>query len=280
MDSLRLAGLARLARVLGPATMLALCVSCGDDIDVEVSNPYDGPLYVEASGPHGDSEVDGGAAERVVSCDGPAVAGGISGSPYVDGEAFDSPDEAMDESGGGFIFDGARTDFRVARAEEDRVLFTYDVGGITKQAVIVHDGPAANDEGWYVESWARCDLAEFPASVAEATGTQLWFDDSGHQVHTDLIVSYAGPEHCDWQESTFLTLGEATYVRNPPQDLGDGYFDEEWDDDTELPATADTTGYHRLGADLWLSSDQRRAYVVQGDNVELWPREAKFLGCL
>lgn len=47
----------------------------------------------------------------------------------------------MDESGGGFIFDGARTDFRVARAEDDRVLFTYDVGGITKQAVIVHDGP-------------------------------------------------------------------------------------------------------------------------------------------
>lgn len=31
---------------------------------------------------------------------------------------------------------------------------------------------------------------------------------------TPLIHSYTGPEHCDWQTVTFLTLGPRQFVRD------------------------------------------------------------------
>jgi len=55
------------------------------------------------------------------------------------------------------------------------VLHVSEVDGVAKQAVIVHDGPAAAAR--VVESWARCDWSDLPDAVAtryERDGKQLW----------------------------------------------------------------------------------------------------------
>ncbi len=54
--------------------------------------------------------------------------------------------------------------YRVERAERDRVLYSYDVDGRTKVAVVV-----AKDQrdrpGWGPETNASCDPAELPESL-------------------------------------------------------------------------------------------------------------------
>jgi hypothetical protein len=262
-----------LSRLPAIAALLLACTACGDPAVVSgdpSGTSYDGPLVLDTRG---------GAAREVVACDAPVAGGGDNTEGYDDGEAYDSPDEALTESGGGFVFDGVDSGFRTARVEDDRVLYTVDVGGVTRQAVIVHDGATVGDEGWYVESWARCDLAELPPSAAGGMGVELWSDAAGGPVDTRTVQSYPGPEHCDWQESTFLELGRSTYVRNPPDGLVGDFFAEDWSPDARLPAGATDTGYHRDEGELWISADGERAYLVTRDRVELWPRETERLGC-
>jgi hypothetical protein len=261
-------------RLLAAAGLVLACSACGHDSsavsETPVGNPYDGPLVLDTRG---------GAAREVVACDAPVAGGGNNTDGYDDGEAYDSAEEALSESADGFVFDGVDEGFRAARVEDDRVLYTYDVDGATKQAVIVHDGPTVGDEGWYVESWARCDLAELPASTAEGMGVELWSDAAGLPVDTRKVQSYPGPDHCDWQRATFLQLGRSTYVRNPPEDLVGHSLAEDWSADTRLPGDATDTGYRRGEGELWVSGDGGRAYLVTGHRVEMWPRETEPVGC-
>jgi hypothetical protein len=68
-------------------------------------------------------------------------------------------------------------------AESDRVLYTYGVDELVKEAVIVHHGSNVEGSvGWYVESWAACDPAEFPDSVIDLYGLQIWADAAGRRV--------------------------------------------------------------------------------------------------
>lgn len=67
-------------------------------------------------------------------------------------------------------------------------------------------------------------------------------------------------------------------MANADPDLGD-FFAEPYDAELALPPDAVDTGYQREGRRLWLSPDKQRAYVGQPDNVELWPRTIKHLGC-
>lgn len=168
------------------------------------------------------------------------------------------------------------------------MLYVFDVGGEPKQAVVMRNGPAtagAGGSGWYVESWARCDLSEFPDAVAEANfGQQIWTDEAGERAPTGQITSYPGVEHCQWQNMTFLDLKEpgpyeALYVRRPDPDLRE-FFAEPFDPALPLPADALDTGYERAGEHLWLSPDEHRAYVGTSERVELWPLAIKPLGCL
>ncbi len=77
-------------------------------------------------------------------------------------------------------------------------------------AVILHDGPAlGGPSGWHMESWARCNPAEFPESVTSERGLEIWTDDAGKRVPTYRVVSSTGPEHCNWTSMRFLTLDES-----------------------------------------------------------------------
>ena len=261
--------------------------ACGQSPDLFTDSPdshaagetYDGPLYVPIKHAAPKPQRYGAAGMALHCTTNEGTTGASSaGSTYDNGAVADNPKDALRLALGESQFDGARSNFRLAREEKTRALFTYDVGGHTRQAIVVHDGPTIAESGWYVESWARCDLSEFPGEVTERAGMQVWSDASGHRAPTTRVVSWKGPEHCDWQDMTFLEMGKATYVGAPEPDLSD-FFAVPFRSDIPLPANAADTGYHRGDQHLWLSPDKQRAYVGSRDHVEQWPRTIKQLGC-
>ena len=64
-------------------------------------------------------------------------------------------------------------------------------------AVVLHDGPAtkgAGGDGWYRESWARCDVSELPDEVAESYfGYQIWTGPDGQPGINGGLVRRMGP---------------------------------------------------------------------------------------
>jgi hypothetical protein len=215
----------------------------------------------------------------VVDCATWGGGGAVTRLPYYDGATTDLPEQALYEEG--IRTGGAAEGLRVAKATDDRVLYVLEVDGTVKEAVIVHDGPAAEGAGgpgWYVESWAACNLAEFPRQYTDSIGLQVWTDASGTVVPTTKLEAWRGPQHCDWQSMTFLTLGKATYVRDPLPELHE-YVAAAYRAHTALPADAADTGYEHDGQRLWLSADEQLAYVGTEHDVEAWPREIKPLGC-
>jgi hypothetical protein len=262
------------------ALFAAVLTACGDDSGAALDLPraeqqYDGPLYVD-NGRYG-------AAGEVLECRNRATAGGFENvDVYRDGATSDSVAKAVETARSqGMFLDMPDVDLEVAKTEDDRVLLTYTADGGVRAALVFRDGPAtegAGGDGWYRESWARCDLSEFPEDVAESYfGYQIWTGPDGEPALTTDIVSYPGPEHCDWQSMTFLSLdNKRTYVRHPLAELRhsvDGTFVASM----ELPADAVDTGYRRDGNRLWLSPSGDRAYVGRPGDVEAWPSAE--LGC-
>ncbi len=239
---------------------------------------YDGPLYVtrdEAAHPGA------GAAGDVVDCDTWGSGGFSDAAVYGEGATATGPEQALKVARSEWAFGGVQEGLRVAKQEGARVLYVLEVDGLVKQAVIVRDGPAtvgAGGAGWYVESWAHCDYAELPRSFTDSLGLEIWTDASGESVPTTTIESWSGSEHCDWQSMTFLYLGKAVYVRDPQPDLAD-FFAEQFDEHTALPMSAVNTGFEREGEHLWLSPDEQRAFVGTEEDVEVWPRARRPLGC-
>lgn len=255
--------------------------ACGD---AEVAStqpadePYEGTLHISR---HEAEHPGAGAAGEVVDCTAWGNGGFSDADVYREGATADSPEQALEVARSERIFGGVQEGLRVAKREESRVLYVLEVDGAIKQAVIVRDGPAtegAGGPGWYVESWARCDYAEFPRSFTESLGLQIWTDSAGRPVPTTTIESRKGPEHCDWQSMTFLHLDEATYVRNPDPGL-DEYFAEPYQEHSDLPPDAINTGFEHDGEHLWLSADEQRAFVGTEDDVEVWPRTIERLAC-
>ena len=222
-----------------------------------------------------------GSAQDVVVCDTRGDGGTTGQEVYSEGATADSPEATLRVARSERAFGGVQEGLREDKRDEDRVLYVLEVDDVVKQAVILRDGPAtkgAGGPGWYVESWAVCDYSELPRSFTDSVGLQIWNDADGEPVPTTVLEAWQGPEHCSWQSMTFLEMGDAVYVRAPQPGLSD-HFAEPYDEHAALPDTAVDTGYTRDGARLWISADERRAYVGTRDDVELWPRTVKPLGC-
>ena len=267
------------------ALLLAAC-SRSPAIDaVPGARPYDGPLHVEVTAAPDDQGADrSGAAGRAVDCDAPAT-GDSRTEPYDGGPVSRSPATALRRGLGGSGRSGPEG-LREVRREADRVLYVDEVDGRARRAAVVHRGRSVTGgTGWYVESWARCDWSELPPGAAEEQGLQIWTDADGRRVPTSRVVSQAGPEHCDWQDMTFLGLdggdldGGQTYVEHPDPDYYPEYFTVAYERHATLPADAVDTGYQRDGRHLWLARDASRAYVGSRDGVAVWPRTVQPLGC-
>ncbi len=220
------------------------------------------------------------SAERALECDGEPYRSGRG--DYDDGLATvqDFPETALVDYFTEALFSGElpRNGYRVERREDGRALLSYDVDGRTKVAVVAADGMRDfnGTTGWGVETWAQCDLAEFPATFTEAIGTGVWQDARGRRVPTARVRSFQGAEHCEWQDVTYLVVRVGGRERWFLRDTTGGEFDRllrtTFDPSASLPADATDTGYRRDGRALWLTDDA--AYLVRLDDprdVERWP---------
>ena len=243
------------------------------------NTPYAGPLHLPSGQRTGESEQVAGAAGRVVQCT-TKVSGGVGRDPY-EGAATSSPADALDAAASEVGYIGDASDFHRERTDENRVLYTYRVEAEIKQAMIVVNGPTLDrgKAGWHAESWARCDLSEFPDSVIKAHRLDRWTDRNRERVPTYEISSGPGPEHCGWQTATFLKLNGRTYIGNPPDDLVPEYIADTYAHGVSVPAEAVDTGYIRDGSHLWLAADRKAAYIGSEDSAERWPVVIKEFWC-
>lgn len=270
--------------LLAFAVALGSLGACGEELSLgeAATFQYDGPLHLaEGEGRHPRA----GAAGDVVDCDAWGTGQAFQGEEYAEGATADDPEQAVRYAFSEGLFLSMPQELKVAAETADRVLYVAEVDGLPKAALIVHDGAGsegAGGDGWYAESWAVCDAVELPGDFVEQSGYEVWTDADGRSVPTTELEVVRGPEHCDWQDMTFLTLrrGEdSTFVRNADPDLGD-YFAEPYREHAELPADAVDTGFRHGDDRLWLAPDRARAYVgaTPGD-VEVWPRTVQPLGC-
>lgn len=275
--------------------MLLFLAACGGSPlvsnDPPAQKPYDGPMTLTVGGDE-DAPVSqrAGAAALALECEGSPRNGG--GGAYDDGLAStqDSPEDALENSftETGYEATLPSSRYKAERRADERVLFSYDVEGKTKVAFIVYNGVADfdSDTGWGVESWAQCDPSEFPDNATDELNIGVWENAAGERVPTSTIESFNGAEHCDWQDVTFIRLGpnrtDPEYVRDPAMKLTEsltGMFDRSG---IKLPASADVTGLHRAGRELWLAHDRARAYLVNTDDrddVEVWPASKSRIDC-
>lgn len=268
-------------------------VACGGDraeepvvVDGTVpSVPYSGPLHVPAKNLDEDSaratRIESGAAGRALECDGEIYSGG-GGGRWSKGDGGTTPEEGLKAYFDIEQPDVPRYGYRVERKEKDRVLYSFDVGGKTKVAVIV-----AKDQkhrpGWGPETTASCDPSELPASFTDKQWYEIWTDRHGKRVPITEINSSVGAAHCDWQKAHFLALGEGReaklYARDPDGVLSDSMLTSPYDGEVRMPAGAHDTGYRYHDWQLWLTDDPSKAYVRTSDGVEAWPLVKEGMGC-
>ncbi|MEV7888731.1 hypothetical protein ACWD3I_23385 [Streptomyces sp. NPDC002817] len=277
------------------ALMAVAAVGCGsesgteEDLVVEGAappTPYSGPLYIHGKAWDEEKDdrsdlVDTGAAARALECDGEIYTAGGS-EPWSKGDGGETPEEGLEAYFEIEQPDGPREGYRVEREEGGRVLFSYDVDGRTKVAVIVAKD-RKNRPGWGPETSASCDPAEFPASWTDSKDYEVWTDRNGKRVPITVISSSVGAAHCDWQKAHFLGTGEGKdsvlYARDPDGVLGGEMLEAPYRGDVTMPADAKDTGYRLRDWQLWLTDDKGTAYVRTPDGVEAWPRVKKGMGC-
>ena len=263
--------------------VVATAVGCGTEAGADIvvagtppATPYAGPLYVPAT-----ESDESGAAGRALECDGARYEGG-------DAETWSKGDGGKIPEGGLRLYfdieqpEVPRTGYRVERKADGRVLFSYDVGGRTKVAVVVAKD-RENRPGWGPETSASCDPAELPASFTKAHGYEIWTDRDGKRVATTVVSSSAGPAHCDWQSAHFLQTGQGeglkTYVRDPEGVFSTDTLSAPYDGDVRMPDAARDTGYRFHDWRLWFTPDRSTVYVRTSDGVEAWPLAERGVAC-
>jgi hypothetical protein len=281
-----------LRRAGWPVVAVVLLTGCGAPVVVDGGSgaaPSSGAPDLPADGDVPDVSDWTASAKGALECDGKPSSSGGSG-------AYDSGLATVQPSPGAALEDYVRSEglegevpaagYRVERADEGRVLLSWDDEQRTKVAFVLADAvrDVEGDVGWGVQVWARCDLVELPDGVRERLGIEVWTDRQGGRVPVEEVSSFPGPEHCDWQDATFLSVGSGAqaqqYLRNPG-DLAP-YLRTTWSAGAELPADATDSGYRLRGRELWLVPTGEAAYLVSEDDpadVERWPAPEEPIGC-
>jgi hypothetical protein len=145
------------------------------------------------------------------------------------------------------------------------------------------EGPEG-DRGWGVASYAACDPAEWPPSTSDALGIDVWSNRDGDRVPTSTIQSFRGAEHCGWEDTTFLWLGEGgrdgEFYREPSPDMR-RFLLTTYAAEVALPPDARDSGFARDGRQLWLAADGSAAYLVgAGGGAERLPASSRPFRCL
>jgi hypothetical protein len=135
---------------------------------------------------------------------------------------------------------------------------------------------------------AGCAL---PWSSETSDWREPWTDPAGNAVSEDVLVSFPGPDHCGWGSLVFLHVGwppgtaaalgdVRQYLRDPDGLLGPEPLLTTFDEDSELPADAEDTGYRHGEVELWLSASRTEAaFLVRANRVERWARARELIAC-
>jgi len=228
-----------------------------------------------------DPSVRAGAVADFVDCEYGIWQGGWT-SDFGPLGSGTGPDEALEDMIDGETLGMPDEGFAAVGRDEDRVLYTYDVGGVAKAALVIADSTRVELETkdrWAIETFASCDPSEFDPSTDGAFPQEVWMDADGDRVPTSVITSSRGPEHCGWESATFLRVDGRGYISDPEGVLDGKGFVAPFDADAELPSDAIDTGYQQQGLRLWLSNDRLIAFVVTADRVEAWPSSTEEFGC-
>jgi hypothetical protein len=267
-----------------------LTSSCGAEVVVDapaVDRPYAGPLDLPITNPDNpDVLARSGSAGRALECAGGPGNGSAAGNGGPPGEVAADGEAALEEWLGTEAESYAlpRHGFHQERADQARALYSFDVAGSTKVAIVASDSVTRDgDTGWAVEAWATCDPSELPAAVTDELGVEIWTDATGERVSTTRISSHDGAEHCDWQDLRFLTLNpQSTTLRVQFVRDTEGIFDTlpaSYDGSAALPPDAVDLGFERAGQHLWVAADDSAAFLVSADSVERWPAAAEPILC-
>ncbi|MFJ4466576.1 hypothetical protein ACIP2X_03550 [Streptomyces sp. NPDC089424] len=278
------------ARTAGAVLLAVTATGCaadqGDREDLVITGtpparPYDGPLHLPAR-PTGDRaapapDLDAGAAGRALECDGEIWTGGPSGG-WGEADGGATPEEGL-----AVYFEVEQAEvpdhgYRAERTSAERVLYSFDVAGRTKVAVVVaKDRPGS--PGWGPETSAVCDPVELPAWFTDTRPYDLWTDAHGARVPFTELHTVRGDAHCGWESVTFLETRGVTYARDPEGALPATMLAGRYLPAARLPADARDTGHHLGERRLWRSADTTAVYVQDSDGVESWPRVEPGRGC-
>ncbi|HEX6148913.1 hypothetical protein, partial [Nocardioides sp.] len=139
---------------------------------------------------------------------------------------------------------------------------------------------------WRLSSWAMCEPSELTGDASDRLGYGVWLDADGDPVPTTEVMTLRGPEHCGWEDVTFIEVdrgstGFRQYVHDPSGEL-DRQLRSTYADRARLPADAADTGWRRGGFALWLQPQGDAAYLVNladPTDVARWPRAKRTIGC-
>ncbi|WP_329126219.1 hypothetical protein [Streptomyces sp. NBC_01465] len=242
-------------------------------------SPYAGPLRLKATAQRDDDPFGGaGAALQALECTGKPYLGGPGEGEWGEGDGGETAAQALQL----FLRDDFGTlpesGYRVEHHDATRVLYSFDTGGRTRVAVIVaKDLP--HRPGWGWETYAQCDPSELPKPVRDKLPIRIWEDRAGGPVPVTKVQSNLGPEHCDWQDVEFLSLGKRQYVRDAAGAIPRELLRSAYAGDVTMPSGATDTGYRQGDRALWLAADGTSAYVRTPDGIERWPGTTELVAC-
>ena len=181
-----------------------------------------------------------------------------------------------------------------------------DAGEVVVNLLTREFDPIDRPEGCAAVPGSATDLSAEPVGrLAHGDGPHRWTDTNGCPVRIDVIEQYAGPEHCGWQDATFLTVGDPIgtpfagassrrYFWDPKNVVRQGASTSSSSPVApgarpetrttipvaELPGSAEDTSFRDGNAQLWANGDDPYVvYRVIGDVAERWVSAEPWMVC-
>ena len=210
-----------------------------------------------------------GDAAANLACDGPPSDIGPSGPQDFERLLYDSGQtvanylDFVKAAGIPFPADGF--------AERDRAtgvrLYAYDVGGATKAVIVTRTEDGTEAGRWMITSVASCDPSEYDPGTPVGGDIHIWTDADGNRVSTADVL-----ERADCYNATRLTVDGRLYLRDPGgQAVDRAQLEGTYDASATLPKSASLLPYRDGRARMYVASDGRALYIVDGKAVERLP---------